>query len=721
MANLDFESTYEIKGEIGKGGGGTVYKAWHKRLQKDVVLKRIHSNLKDINARNEADILKRIKSEYLPQVIDFIENDNATYTVMEYVEGESFEDKLETGETFNEKDIIRFFRQLAKALNILHQQNPPIIHGDIKPANIMLTPKGDVCLIDFNVSSIFDGKYDQVTGYTPAYAAPEQIRFYKRALSAITTGGHTTHESVESDGEPEKTELMISAEDEEKTELLSTEPMQATVEKRNARRQALYDMQEGIDPRTDIYSLGATMYHIVSGKRPKSDGNTIEDIRKLSPHIMEPLAFIIMKCVAIDPKERYQTADELCAALENIYQSTDVYKKLIKRQQGIRIMLGAATVISAVVALVGLRMMRQERDTAYTSFVSKEQNARLEGDEAGVESAYTNAIRINQSRGDAYVEKGWFLYENGRYEEDIIFINELALPYIKDDNGRSNMYLLSGMCHYEMADMQTAKAELETAISEWPDNASAFQEEAVVLAKTGDVSGAEKCLETAVNLGLSDDALAYTTGEVFYAKGDYTVAEDSFFDAIRDTDDEYLKMRAYMMLADIYKESGRSYDERISLLKEAVSDIGKLYVYAAEQKLAQCYIDRFDEQGDREDAIAAINILKDVVNDGMGSFSTYQTMVLIYQNAKMYSEEEELLREMLDIYGEDYRIYMYFAYAQALRQNDMPNAERSYVQFKAYYDRAEEMYSVSNKSNSTDQTMENLRHIYADVVEGGWF
>ena len=94
------------------------------------------------------------------------------YTAMSFIPGRSLKELMEERRQFSQRQLIRWAMQLCSALNYLHTQTPPIIHGDIKPANIMVTPRGDVCLIDFNVSFAVNG--NTVLGYTEGYASPER-------------------------------------------------------------------------------------------------------------------------------------------------------------------------------------------------------------------------------------------------------------------------------------------------------------------------------------------------------------------------------------------------------------------------------------------------------------------------------------------------------------------------------------------------------------------
>ncbi len=137
--------TYTLMDEIGSGGGGVVYRAYHERLRVDVVVKKIKENVKGIlESRAEADILKNIKHTYLPRVYDFLEIDHEVYTVMDYIPGKSLDKALKETRRFPQKQVLEWATELAEALEYLHSQKPPIIHSDIKPANIMLTPEGRI-------------------------------------------------------------------------------------------------------------------------------------------------------------------------------------------------------------------------------------------------------------------------------------------------------------------------------------------------------------------------------------------------------------------------------------------------------------------------------------------------------------------------------------------------------------------------------------------------
>ena len=147
--------TYEIAEEIGSGGSGIVYLAKHLRLGKWVVLKADKRSIsaKRESLRREVDSLKDLSHTYIPKVYDFIVEQDTVYTVMDFIDGESLDKPLKRGEHFSQPQIITWACQLLEAVCYLHSRPPHgILHSDIKPANIMVTPDNEIRLIDFNIA-----------------------------------------------------------------------------------------------------------------------------------------------------------------------------------------------------------------------------------------------------------------------------------------------------------------------------------------------------------------------------------------------------------------------------------------------------------------------------------------------------------------------------------------------------------------------------------------
>ena len=109
-------------------------------------------------------------------MIDFLKIENDVYTVMDFVEGQSFEQMIKEKKTFTKEKILKYTRQLCEVMAYLHKQKPPILHGDIKPANIMLKPDDNICLIDFNIAGFLSDGVMVTVGYSAGYASPEQCQ-----------------------------------------------------------------------------------------------------------------------------------------------------------------------------------------------------------------------------------------------------------------------------------------------------------------------------------------------------------------------------------------------------------------------------------------------------------------------------------------------------------------------------------------------------------------
>ena len=137
---------YQVIREIGTGGIGVIYLAYHLNLQKYVVIKKIKDDFVGrIEVRNEVDIMKNLSHTYLPQIYDFIQLGTEIYTVMNYIEGFDFSHYIKAGYHFSEEQLTKWLTQCLEVLEYLHTRTPAIIHRDIKPANIMLDKDGNIC------------------------------------------------------------------------------------------------------------------------------------------------------------------------------------------------------------------------------------------------------------------------------------------------------------------------------------------------------------------------------------------------------------------------------------------------------------------------------------------------------------------------------------------------------------------------------------------------
>lgn len=347
MENRIIASTYQVIREIGSGGGGVVYLATHLRLGKFVVLKADKRGLtqKPEALRREVDALKNLSHTYIPQVYDFIEENGVVYTVMDYVEGESLDKPLKRGSTFPQATVVRWACQLLEALNYMHTRPPNgILHGDIKPANIMLTPQGDIRLIDFNIALALGEKGAVRVGFSQGYASPEHYGIdYAGIAQTQRMAGVETVVTAQAETVVTGNVTFVPPTDGSHKSSRSAEASPSTL----------------LDVRSDIYSLGATLYHLLTGMRPAREAAKVTPISDFA--ISPAVATIIEKAMQPCPDDRYQTAAEMLNAFEHLHENDP---RTIRYKRAVRItavLLCVLFLAGGASTLWGLRQTAQEK------------------------------------------------------------------------------------------------------------------------------------------------------------------------------------------------------------------------------------------------------------------------------------------------------------------------------------------------------------------------
>ena len=262
---------YKIESLLGQGGMSAVYKATDPNLRRTVAIKLIHPHLSSDTSflqrfEEEAAAVASLRHPNIVQVFDFNSDGDTHYMVLEFVPGETLENRLERisrlGGRLPFNEAIHHTLNICSALGYAHQRG--MIHRDIKPANIMINAEGQAILMDFGIVKILGGTSHTMTGTiigTASYMPPEIIK------------------------------------------------------------------SEPADQRSDIYSLGITLYEMLSGKVPfHSDSamslmmmhinNPVPDPRDVRPELTPGMVDVLFKCLEKEPDHRYQNAGELAADLK---------------------------------------------------------------------------------------------------------------------------------------------------------------------------------------------------------------------------------------------------------------------------------------------------------------------------------------------------------------------------------------------------------------------
>jgi len=275
------QNRYRIDGLLGQGGMGAVYLAFDLRLQQATALKEnaiatlgISRQAVEASRRQferEALVLARLRHPNLPRVIDhFITPDGNQYLVMDYVEGEDLAQIIDHRGALSEKEAVAWVSQVCNALDYLHSQSPAIIHRDIKPQNIKVTPQGQVFLVDFGIAKIGDAGSKTMTGalgVTPGFSPPEQ-----------------------------------------------------------------YSMA-GTDARSDVYALGATLYALLTGQAPpesillQSDEVILTPPCQINRTVTPAIQQVVLKAMETRRTNRFQAVKEFRAALSDQTPSAHIQEK----------------------------------------------------------------------------------------------------------------------------------------------------------------------------------------------------------------------------------------------------------------------------------------------------------------------------------------------------------------------------------------------------------
>lgn len=346
------DGKYEILKQIGQGGMSIVYLAIDNRLKKQWAVKELRSNIEDIESvlhsiENEANILKRIDHPAIPRIVDILRENGVIYVVMDYVEGRTLAELVEEEGAQNQDIVIEWGIQLADALKYLHSMNPPIIYRDMKPSNVMLKPDGSVKLIDFGTAKEF--KVEKIADTTAlgtrGYAAPEQFG------DSTGKGKYNT------------------------------------------------------DEKTDIYSLGATLYHMVTGKSPSDPPYEILPIREWNLNLSQGLEVIIKKCTEPNPENRYKNCVELIYAFEHYDTLDKSYQKKEIRKMCLFLFSICVTIFFFLLAGYGKRGKEELQMQEYKTVINQAQSLIMKNqyDEA-VTSLKAAIEKIDPTKAEAYEE-----------------------------------------------------------------------------------------------------------------------------------------------------------------------------------------------------------------------------------------------------------------------------------------------------------------------------
>lgn len=715
--NQTLNNTYQITEKLGSGGGGVVYKAYHTRLQKYVAVKLIKDNVKGvINKRAEADILKKLKHEGLPQVYDFIEDGEDIYTVMEFIDGCPLHDVIVKEGKISYKQTLIWAKELCSAAAYLHTRKPPIIHSDIKPANIMITGEGKVCLIDFNISSVF-GNGIYTVGSSDGYSPPEQYTARADRAAAVGKAAVCDNGKTEIIGD----ETKISG---DTTEIISE--MQNAPD--DPGEQHITD-NTILDPRSDVYSIGAVMYSMLTGRKPNNSRRTVTPVRKFDDNIPEALVYIIERAMSREKEKRFSSAKEMLEALENLKRYDRSYRRLAVGQEVSLILCAGLFAGSVISAISGCRLMQAESADRLSGYISAMNEMSVSGDYSGFDNIFQAVEKEYPGTPEAFYYKALMLYSQGDHEAAQEFINEnsaKALPGLSKEM-QSGIYFISADILFRQEMFPESIEYYKIAVENNTGNPDIYRDYAIALARSGDTGNAENILQTAINAGLSEDGIFMVTGEIQFMRGEFSEAVISLKNGIEITDNDILKRNAYLLCSRAYREMYSSGDEmileNISLLENSLTSLPQDMTMQLREYLAQGYIDYGEVSGSGEYFAKAVNLLSEMKSLGWSNYRTEMNIAMLCSRLGSSETARRLLLDMAEIGGYEpylFVIYTRLAYCEAEIQGKQENDLRDYSDFDKYYQSAKEAYADYSERNGSDPEMEKLEMLRSELVTLGW-
>ena len=339
--DLDFDPgrlldhRYQIVALLGYGGMGCVYKAFHVHLDAPVALKKM---LVPAGASpeqrgqairkfcREARLLTMLRHPNIPRVLDYFTEDDSCYLVMDYVEGITLAERLGTGLEPTARiplplrESLDYAGQLCDVLTYLHSQQPPVVFGDLKPANVILTPDGRAVMIDFGIARASASRSDTppwrqgLAGYGPANASSD--------TQPLGTAGYAAPEQ--------------------------------------------YEQGWRADPRSDIFALGVLLYEMVTGYAPPPFPFGFQPVREINPALPERLESVIECALRFYAEERFQTAGHFYQALSVIAQ--EVASREFETEE--MVIPSGGMVAPLIVPAPGARSMVRRRHIRHTLLAS---------------------------------------------------------------------------------------------------------------------------------------------------------------------------------------------------------------------------------------------------------------------------------------------------------------------------------------------------------------
>ena len=426
-----------------------------------------------------------------------------------------------------------------------------------------------------------------------------------------------------------------------------------------------------IDERSDIYSLGATMHYLIDG------ADCSEELLRIISKAMNPV-----------PEQRYKSAADMLSDIQNIRTRDKDFRRL-KRTQRIYYGVSALLLISG-----GAGIFYGWRTVTGEEFLKEYQ------------------VFAQAASGDDHAEiikEGMELLNNKKYQ----LVSE------NFDKEVSDIFYIIANCYFEEKQYQEAGNYYQKAIDLTGDNSNYYRDYAISEARLKDTKKAEEILKKAEKQGMETDGISLVRAEIALSDKEYDTAEEFFRQSIDASDDDYLKVRAYLLYARSLRESG-DIEKEIQVLEEAQDNITEADKIPVVRALGSAYIRKSSLSKDDACEKKAMHCYETIDKAGESSLNDSLNLAFLYQRQKEFKEGKDILFKLKKEFPDEYRVYMRLAFLCCTEEGEKENDKRDYSDAEQYYKTAEGLYQQKINNGADDAEMKKLEDTMERLYEKGW-
>ena len=349
-----------------------------------------------------------------------------------------------------------------------------------------------------------------------------------------------------------------------------------------------------------------------------------------------------------------------------------------------------------------------------------------EGNYKPIEEKLKQAENLLPNQLRSQYEQLLFQYAQGQYEEVFRLMESLLEKEVPLESEEakviSECYSVAANAAFDRQDYGLSAEYWKKAMDYWPTEISYCRDYAIAVARNGELEEADRILSQAIDRGIKEDSVYLAEGEIAHTKGEYRKAEQYFKKCLASSQEDYIRMRAYVICSMTYQEGKEVWKDgdkkAIRLLEQADEELPDTQNLVVHSKLIEAYVDYGKKQKSTSWYRKAIGILEDDISAGRKDYQNMANLSLLYRKTGDNKKSGEILLQMLEDYGERYDTYKKLAFLEADIQSSLANNRRSYEKFAAYYKKAFKLYK--KQAGQNDSEMDYLNQIYGELVKGKW-